>query len=77
MGFGDERGDGGYRESGLPDVWRGQVEGKARFEPSERQELIAEAKKRFSINRLGRDWARETDKDLIIIQRLIKELEKD
>jgi hypothetical protein len=38
-------------------------------------ELIAEARSRVSANRLGMSWGRETDKDLLVINRLISALE--
>ncbi|MGF3056175.1 hypothetical protein [Microbacterium sp. YY-01] len=37
--------------------------------------LIAEAEARFTDSRLGKSWARETDKDLAIMRRLIDALE--
>lgn len=38
-------------------------------------ELIAEAEARVNANRIGLSWARETDKDLIVITRLADALE--
>lgn len=38
-------------------------------------ELIAEAEARVNANRFGLSWAREADKDLIVIQRLTTALE--